>query len=114
LPEFVGDIVQAFYAHMRENPKYQELVAKRGRLSWSLFAIVMVLFYGLILVVAFKPAVIGQRVAEGSTLTVGVAAGLTLFIFFWLLTAYYVRRANGEFDRLTAEIAAEAKKELGA
>ena len=106
--------MQAFYAHMRENPKYQELVAKRGRLSWSLFAIVMVLFYGLILVVAFKPALIGQRVTEGSSLTVGVAAGLTLFVFFWFLTALYVRRANGEFDRLTAEIAAEAKKELGA
>lgn len=105
--------MQAFYAHMRENPKYKELVAKRSRLSFSLFALVLVLFYGLILVVAFNPALIGQRVAAGSTLTIGVAAGLFLFVFFWLLTAYYVRRANGEFDALTAQIAAEAKKELG-
>ena len=60
------------------------------------------------MVVAFAPALVGQRVAAGSTLTVGVAAGLTMFVSFWLLTALYVRRANGEFDRLTAEIVKEA------
>ena len=64
--------------------------------------------YGFVMLVAFAPALIGQRVAAGSTLTVGVAAGLTMFLSFWLLTALYVRRANREFDQLTAEIVKEA------
>jgi uncharacterized membrane protein (DUF485 family) len=34
-----------------------------------------------------------------------------MFVFFWLLTLLYVRRANGEFDDLTAEIIKEAQKE---
>jgi uncharacterized membrane protein (DUF485 family) len=35
-----------------------------------------------------------------------------MFIFFWLLTAYYVKRANGEFDAITTEIIRDASKEV--
>jgi len=101
---------QSLYARIRANPKFQELVARRGRLAWTLSAIVLVLFYGLVLIVAFKPALIGERVTEGSTLTVGVAAGLFMFVFFWLLTALYVRKANGAFDELTRQIVQETKE----
>ena len=69
------------------HPKFVQLVARRGRLAWWLAGIVFVLFYALVLTVAFAPAVIGLRVMEGSTLTVGVAAGLFEFVFFWLLTS---------------------------
>jgi cation/acetate symporter len=96
------------YARIRKNPKFVQLVARRSRLAWWLSAIVLVLFYGLVLTVAFAPNVIGLRVANGSTLTVGVAAGLFQFIFFWLLTAYYVRKANTDFDALTAEVVKDA------
>jgi cation/acetate symporter len=34
-----------------------------------------------------------------------------MFIFFWVLTAVYVKRANSEFDALTQEIVKEAWKE---
>jgi uncharacterized membrane protein (DUF485 family) len=33
-----------------------------------------------------------------------------MFLFFWVLTFLYVRRANGEFDALTAEIVQDAAK----
>ena len=96
------------YARIRANPKFVQLVTRRGRLAWTLTGIVFVLFYGLVLTVAFAPSVIGERVAPGSTLSVGVAVGLFEFIFCWLLTAYYVRKANAEFDVLTAEIIKDA------
>ncbi len=96
------------YEHIRSNPKFQELVSRRSRLAWALSAVVLVGFYGFVMTVAFAPALIGQRVAAGSALTVGVAAGLAMFASFWLLTALYVRRANREFDVLTAEIVREA------
>ena len=63
------------YERIRSNPKFQELVSRRSRLAWTLSAIVLVGFYGFVMLVAFAPALIGQRVAAGSTLTVGVAAG---------------------------------------
>ena len=99
------------YQRMRNNPKFQELVARRGRFAWILATIVLVMFYGFVMVVAFNPLSLGQPVAEGSMLTVGVAAELFMFIFFWGLTALYVKRANTEFDGLTQEIVREAWKE---
>ena len=85
----------------------QTITSRRG--ATYLAAIVLVLFYGFVLLVAFKPALLGQPVSEGARLTVGVSMGLFMFVFFWVLTALYVRRANNAFDRLTAEIVKDAE-----
>jgi uncharacterized membrane protein (DUF485 family) len=100
----------AMYERMRSNPKFQELVTRRGRYAWSLAAVVLTLFYAFVLLVAFKWEAIPQPVFEGGALSVGVALGLFMFIFFWVLAALYVRRANTEFDALTAEIVRDAKE----
>jgi uncharacterized membrane protein (DUF485 family) len=101
----------AIYEKMRQNPKFLELVRRRGRFAWTLAILVLAIFYGFVMLVAFRPAALGRPVAEGSMLTVGVAFGLFMFVFFWGLTASYVRRANGEFDALTGEIVKDAMKE---
>lgn len=102
------------YLKMRQNPKFQELVKTRGRYAAFLSAIVLVAFFGYILTVAFSPKTLALRLSEGGTLTVGILAELSMFIGFWILVALYVRRANTEFDALTAEIIAEAKASEGA
>jgi uncharacterized membrane protein (DUF485 family) len=99
---------QQIYQRIRDNPAYAQLLQTRSRLSWSLSAVILVLFYGLILVIAFNPKMTGQPIADGSMVTVGVLIILSLFILFWLLTAWYVTRANGEFDSLTRQIVAQA------
>lgn len=101
----------AMYERMRANPKFRELVARRGRFAWTLAIVVLTMFYGFVMIVAFNPGALGQPIAEGSKLTVGVAAELFMFIFFWVLTAVYVRRANTEFDALTQEVVKEAWKD---
>lgn len=101
----------AMYERMRANPKFQDLVARRGRFAWTLAFVVLTMFYGFVMVVAFNPASLGQPVSEGSMLTVGVAVEFFMFVFFWVLTAVYVKRANSEFDALTQEIVKEAWKE---
>lgn len=101
----------AMYERMRDNPKFQDLVARRGRFAWTLAFIVLTMFYGFVMIVAFNPTVLGQPLSEGSKLTVGVTVELGMFIFFWVLTAVYVKRANTEFDALNQEIIKEAWKE---
>jgi|JI8StandDraft_1071087.scaffolds.fasta_scaffold1253811_1 uncharacterized membrane protein (DUF485 family) len=101
----------AMYERMRANPKFQDLVARRGRFAWTLAFIVLTMFYGFVMVVAFNPTALGQPVSEGSMLTVGVAVEFFMFVFFWVTTAIYVKRANTEFDALTQEIVKEAWKE---
>jgi cation/acetate symporter len=105
------NVQDAVSMKIRANPKFQDLVTRRGRYAWTLAAIVLVIFYGFVLMVAFSPATLGTPIADGSLVTVGFVAGLTMFVFFWILTAVYVRRANSEFDALTRELINEAWQE---
>lgn len=97
------------YARIRKNPKFQELVSKRERLAWTLTGVVLVLFFGLFLTVAFNPAILAVKVG-GSYVTTGLIIGLAQFVFFWVLTAVYVKRANSDFDALTEELLRESSK----
>lgn len=99
------------YERMRGNPKFQRLVQERGRFQWTLSTIVLVLFYGYFMVVAFAPGFLAKKIAEGSMWPIGYTVELFLFIFFWFLTLLYVRRANSEFDDMTQDLIKDAQKE---
>ena len=85
------------------HPKYQELKAKRSSFGWVLTTLMMVVYYGFILLVAFNKEFLSQRLGEGVT-TVGMPIGLGVIVFTIVITGIYVRRANSEFDDLTEEI----------
>ena len=66
---------------------------------------------GFILLVAFNPAMMANRLGgEASLVTLGPVVILSMFVLFWLLTALYVKRANGEFDELNRAIVRDAEK----
>lgn len=97
------------YARIRENPKFNELVSKRERLAWTLTNIVLLLFFGLFLTVAFNPSILAIRLGE-SFVTTGLLIGFLQFVLFWVLTAVYVSRANSDFDALTEQLLLESMK----
>ncbi len=94
-----ADLVQRIATH----PKYQELKAKRSRFGWWLTAVMMVVYYGFILLVAFNKEYLSQRVGDG-VMTVGMPLGLAVIIFTIVITGIYVRRANSQFDELNDDI----------
>ena len=91
------------------NPKYQKLVRTRSSFGWILTAIMMVVYYGDIALIAFNKEVLSARLGEG-VMTVGIPVGFGVIVFTILITGFYVRRANSEFDQLTREIVEEAGK----
>ncbi len=93
------DMVAKVTAH----PKYQELKARRTSLGLWLTVAMLVVYYGFILLVAFNKPLLATRIGEGVT-TLGMPIGLGVIIFTIVITALYVRRANGEFDRLSDDI----------
>jgi len=93
------DLVQ----RIASNPKYQELKAKRTSYGWWLTLAMMVVYYGFILLVAFNKPFLSQRLGEG-VMTMGVPIGFGVIVFTIVITAIYVKRANKEFDDLTAEV----------
>lgn len=91
-----------------KNPKYQELVRTRNRYSWSLTALMMLVYYGYIYLVAFKKDYLAQTLGD-SVVTLSIPIGLGVIVFTVFITGVYVRRANTEFDKLTREIFQETK-----
>ena len=86
------------------HPKYQELKTKRTRFGWWLTLAMMVVYYGFILLVAFNKEFLSQRLGDG-VMTVGIPIGFGVIVFTILITAYYVNRANSEFDDLADAVA---------
>ncbi|MBL8259435.1 MAG: DUF485 domain-containing protein [Candidatus Competibacteraceae bacterium] len=96
------DLVHA----IKSNPKYHALVSRRKSFAWLMAAIMLIIYYGFILIVAFNKEFLSQSLSGGVT-TVGIPVGLGVIISAFVLTGIYVFRANSEFDRLTREIKEE-------
>ena len=101
--------VDPMVAKIEANPKYHALRRKRNVFGWSLTALMLVVYYGYIALIAFDKQFLAQPIGAGVT-SLGIPIGLAVIIFTIVITGIYVRRANGEYDRLTAEILKEASK----
>ena len=96
-------------AKIEANPKYHELKRKRNAFGWTLTLLMLIVYFGYIALIAFNKPFLAQPIGDGVT-TIGIPIGLAVIIFTIVITGIYVRRANGEYDRLTTEILEEASK----
>jgi uncharacterized membrane protein (DUF485 family) len=94
------DLVHRIATH----PKYLELKAKRTRFGWWLTLAMMVVYYGFILLVAFNKPFLSQKLGAG-VMTMGIPIGFGVIVFTVVITAYYVQRANSQFDDLAEAVA---------
>jgi len=92
-------------AHLKRieaNPDFIELVRSRRTFGWTLTAIMLVIYYGYIALVAYDKPLIAQPLF--GAVTVGLVIGIGVIISAVLLTGIYVLRANGKFDELSRRI----------
>jgi uncharacterized membrane protein (DUF485 family) len=94
------DLVHRIATH----PKYLELKARRTRFGWWLTLAMMVVYYGFILLVAFNKPFLSQKLGAG-VMTMGIPIGFGVIVFTVVITAYYVQRANSQFDDLAEAVA---------
>ncbi|MBV5308355.1 DUF485 domain-containing protein [Chromatium okenii] len=94
------DLVDAVKAH----PRYQELICSRKCFAWNLTVLMLAMYYGFIMVIAFAPKLLGTPLSEGAVTTVGIPVGVVIIIAAFILTGIYVYKANGKFDDLTRTI----------
>ena len=92
---------------IKADPDYHTLVSRRSSYGWILSVIMLIVYYGYILLIAFKRDLLATRIGSG-VMTWGIPIGLFVIIFTVAITGIYVRRANSEFDDLTAQIRKEA------
>ena len=102
-------IADPMVARIQANPKYRELRDKRNSIGWTLTIAMLVVYYGYISLIAFNKSFLAQKLGSGVT-SIGIPIAAGVIIFTILITAYYVNKANGEFDDLNAQILREAAR----
>ena len=100
------DIVE----RIQKNPKFMQFVSMRNNYSIVMSILMMIVYFGYILLVAFNKQFLATKVATGAVMSIGIPMGLGVIVFTIVITAIYVRRANSEFDPIKDEIVREASK----
>lgn len=86
---------------IERDPRFHIVANRRNRLAWTLFAITMVLYFGLMLTATLNPAALSRPWAPGSTTTIGWLIGALVIIIPWILTIVYIRRATADGREMT-------------
>jgi uncharacterized membrane protein (DUF485 family) len=89
--------------------EFRHLVTRRWRISLVLTALLFIIYYGYILLIAADRAWLSTRI--GTSTTMGIPVGVGVIVGAWLLTAAYVAWANryydAEVERLRGQLKAD-------
>jgi uncharacterized membrane protein (DUF485 family) len=77
--------------------RFNTLVRKRWTVSVILTALLFIIYYGYILIVAYGKDFLSQKVGEFTNW--GIILGVLGIILSWVLTAIYVVWANNVYDK---------------
>ena len=100
------DIVE----RIQKNPKFMQFVNLRNNYSIIMTVLMMVVYFGYILLIAFNKQFLASKISAGAVTSIGIPLGIGVLVFTIVITAIYVRRANTEFDATKDAIVKEASK----
>jgi uncharacterized membrane protein (DUF485 family) len=69
--------------------------------------LMLVIYYGFILIIAYAPSLLAQPVAAGWTMTIGIPIGVGVIVAAFMLTGIFIHRANTVIDDLNNQIKEE-------
>lgn len=78
------------------------LAHRRWKVAASLTAMMVVVYFGFITLVAFRPLLLAELLHEG--LSLGILLGALVIVSAWLLTFAYVSWANRVYDPALARL----------
>ena len=82
------------------------LARLRWRVAISLTVLMMAVYFGFILLIAFDKPLVGSLVAPG--LSLGILLGALVIGATWILTLIYIRWANRTYDPALERLKREA------
>jgi uncharacterized membrane protein (DUF485 family) len=78
------------------------LARQRWRIAVALSLIMILVYFGFVLLIAFDKPRLAWLVAPG--LSVAVLLGVLVIVATWIITWIYARWANGHMDRRVVEL----------
>ncbi len=91
-------------ARIRTDPRFLELERKRNAFSWTLSIVMLLAYYGFIMLVAFGGSIVATPI--WGVVTLAFPLGLGVIVLAIVLTGVYVMKANGEYDELSRQLIA--------
>jgi uncharacterized membrane protein (DUF485 family) len=89
------------------SPEFRELISKKRRFVVPATIFFLVWYFGFVVLAGYAPDFMGREfITDG--LTVGYVLALSQFVMTWVLGAWYLRKADREFDPLAERAAAVA------
>ena len=85
-----------------DNANFKALVHERTRFGVTLTIVMLVIYYGFILLVAFGKGFLATKI--GGVTTVGMIIGLGVILSAFVLTGIYTQRANTRYDDLAEKL----------
>jgi uncharacterized membrane protein (DUF485 family) len=82
---------------MDRESRLRTLAHRRWNVALALTAIMIAIYFGFILLIAYDKPLLAKPVIPG--LTLGILLGALVIVASWLLTWIYVRWANVKYDR---------------
>jgi len=89
-----------------QSAAFKKLVKTRWNISLSFTFIMLFIYIGFLMVVAYQKDTL--KMPLGDSLNLAIVVGLGIIIFSWLITGVYVYWANNYYDAAVKEI----KKDL--
>ncbi len=75
---------------------FRALASRQRRLALGLTAVMIALYFGFILLIAYNKPLLARKLSPG--LSLGIVLGAAVIVSSWLLTWVYVRWANTHYD----------------
>ena len=93
---------------IERSPEFRELIARRRRFVLPATIFFLAWYLGFILLAGYAEDFMGSSIYEG--FTVGYLLALSQFVMVWVLAAWYLRKADREFDPLEREVVELAER----
>ena len=89
-----------------QSAAFKKLVKNRWSISLTFTFIMLFVYIGFLLLVAYNKEILKMPIGE--SLNLAIVVGLGIIVFSWLITGAYVYWANNYYDKAVHEI----KKEI--
>ncbi|WP_034256890.1 DUF485 domain-containing protein [Adhaeribacter aquaticus] len=85
-----------------QSQEFKKLVSNRWTFSLVLTLIILFVYIGFLLLVAFNKELLGSKI--NTHLTLAIPVGIGIIILAWVLTGIYVYWANNTYDKAVQDI----------
>jgi uncharacterized membrane protein (DUF485 family) len=83
----------------------RDLARLRWRIAIALSALMVVIYFGFVMLVAFDKPFMGTLIVPG--LSIGIVLGALVLLATWITTLFYVRWANRHVDAAVVRLGTE-------